>query len=165
MNISKFCRALAEYALLTTILMLIHTGIASANSDAAINKILAMESAPDGVVFEVVSGKENYLQTALDKYDRYKKQLREKFPELDLAIVTHGSEQFSLTTANRDQYAETHQRVQRINDDEVPVHICETHASWRDITAADYPDYVNVAAQGPAQIRDYQELGYVLVVL
>lgn len=145
--------------------MLMQIGTVSASSDDAINKILAMASPPEGVVFEVVSGEEDYLQTALDKYDRYKQQLREKFPELELAIVTHGSEQFSLTTANRDAYAETHQRVQTINDDNVPVHICETHASWRDITAEDFPDYVNVAAQGPTQIRDYQALGYILVVL
>lgn len=134
-------------------------------SDVEIEKILAMKTMPDGIVFEVVSGNEDYLKTALSKFERYQKKLKAKFPKIDLAIVTHGSEQFSLTKDNKKKYAETHKRVQRISDSDVPVHICETHASWRDITAEDFPDYVNVSAQGPIQIRQYQELGYILIIL
>lgn len=134
-------------------------------SNSEIEKILAMKTMPDGVVFEVVSGNEDYLKTALNKFELYQKKLKAKFPDIDLAIVTHGSEQFSLTRENKTKYADTHKRVQRISDSDVPVHICETHASWRDITAEDFPDYVNVSAQGPIQIRQYQELGYILIIL
>lgn len=134
-------------------------------SDAEIDKILAMKTIPDGVVFEVVSGSEGYLKTALNKFELYQKKLKAKFPKIDMAIVTHGSEQFSLTKDNKKKYTETHKRVQRISDSNVPVHICETHASWRDIVPEDFPDYVNVSAQGPIQIKQSQELGYILIVL
>lgn len=148
--------------LLTT--MLFSASIGAMASDLEIENILVLSEAPSGVVFEVASGNENYLKTALDKFDRYQKQLRKKFPDLDLALVTHGKEQFALTTDNRKKYADTHERIERISAD-VPVHICETHASWYDVQAEDYPDYITVSATGPAQVRLYKEMGYILVVL
>lgn len=144
------------------------TGFAMSGAHAdedEIAAILAMEKAPEGVVFEVVSGDETYIETALHDFKGYQRQLREKFPDIELAIVTHGSEQFALTSTKRDSYPEVHEQVQSIVADNVPVHICETHAGWRGITAEDFPDYVNVSAQGPVQIRQYQELGYLLVEL
>jgi len=134
-------------------------------SDTEMDTILKMETMPEGVVFEVVSGNEDYLKTALDKFDTYQEQLKEKFPNIKLAIVTHGSEQFALTKNNKEKFAATHLKVQKISNDDVPVHICETHASWRDVSASDFPDYVDVSATGPSQIRAYQGLGYILVIL
>ena len=49
--------------------------------------------------------------------------------------------------------------------DDITVHVCGTHASWRGKVDEDFPDYVDVAVSGPAQINDYQALGYELVVL
>jgi len=140
------------------------TSLAQANEDK-VNQVLAMETAPEGVVFEVVSGNKDYLKSALDRFEVYQKQLKEKFPEIELAIVSHGREQFSLTKQNQMTFKGTHEQVQRITDSDVPVHICETHASWYDISAEDFPDYVSVSAQAPQQIRDYQELGFLLIVL
>lgn len=153
------------YYLSTALLLMLGLVGLSQASEEQINKVLAMEEAPEGIVFEVISGKKDYLKTALDTFEIYQKQLKEKFPDIELAIVSHGSEQFSLTKQNQEIFKDTHQQVQRITDAEIPVHICETHASWYDITAEDFPDYVSVSSQGPAQIRDYQELGYLLIVL
>ena len=55
--------------------------------------------------------------------------------------------------------------MKRLVASDVPVYICETHASWRDVSAEEFPDYINVASQGPAQIKQYQELGYTLVII
>ena len=136
------------------------------NDKAEINKILAMPNAPDGVVFELI-GSENstYLPNALTKVESYKDQLKKKFPEIEIAVVSHGAEQFELTTNNAKKEKKTHSIVKRISNDDVPVHICETHASWRDVAAEDFPEYITVSAQGPIQIRQYQELGYILVVV
>jgi hypothetical protein len=49
--------------------------------------------------------------------------------------------------------------------DDVPVHVCETHAGWYGVTAEDFPDYVNVAPTGPGQIQLYEALGFYLVVI
>ncbi len=137
----------------------------SVASEAEVAQILQQETAPTGVVFEVVAGDEAYLKTALDKFQIYQQQLKAKFPDIRLAIVSHGSEQFALTTANQEKHAESHRLVQRIIAEDVPVAVCGGHAKWRGLSAEDFPDYVEVAASGPAQIRDYQALGYLLVIL
>ena len=139
---------------------------AFADDKLDIGKILAMSEAPEGVVFELI-GSENsqYLPNSLSKIESYKTQLKNTFPNIEIAVVAHGSEQFELTKDNAKQEKKSHDLVKRITLDDVPVHICETHASWRGIEAADFPDYITVSAQGPIQIRQYQELGYLLVVV
>jgi intracellular sulfur oxidation DsrE/DsrF family protein len=127
--------------------------------------ILTQEKAPDGIVFEVIGSDGEYLTDALERIQEYKEQLQKKFPKLDIAVVSHGSEQFSLTTDNAQKFKTAHGSVKRLVASDVPVYICETHASWRDVTAEEFPDYITVASQGPAQIRQYQELGYTLVII
>ncbi len=130
-----------------------------------IASILTKTETPDGVVFEVIGSDGAYLTGALEKIQKYKETLQKKFPKLDIAVVSHGSEQFALTTDNAEKYKKAHDGVKRLVASDVPVYICETHASWRDVTAEEFPDYINVASQGPAQIKQYQELGYTLVVI
>jgi len=152
-------------SLLFLVLSLLSLAILASDKDD-IATILAMKDAPDGVVYELI-GSENstYLPNALRKIEGYNKQLKEKFPKIEIAVVAHGSEQFELTKDNAKKEAKSHKLVQRISDSDIPVHICETHASWRGISAEDFPDYITVSAQGPIQIKQYQELGYLLVVI
>lgn len=131
-----------------------------------INKILAMKEAPDGVVFELIGSEDSqYLPNALNKVETYKNTLKQKFPNIELAVVSHGAEQFELTSDNATKEKKSHNIVKRITLGDVPVHICATHASWRGIDEEDFPEYITVSAQGPIQIRQYQELGYILVVV
>jgi len=127
--------------------------------------LLARDKAPDGVVFELIGDEDDYLLNALEKVKTYKEQLQKKFPDLDIAVVSHGAEQFNLTKNNQSTAKEAHSHVQQLVASDVPVHVCETHASWRDVTAEDFPDYITVSTTGPAQINQYQELGYILVVI
>lgn len=139
---------------------------ALASDKADINKILGMSTAPDGVVFELIGSEDStYLPNALTKIESYKKQLQMKFPDIEVAVVAHGSEQFELTIDNAEKEKKSHDLVKRITSDNVPVHICETHASWRGVGGEDFPEYVTVSSQGPTQIREYQNLGYILVVV
>jgi intracellular sulfur oxidation DsrE/DsrF family protein len=130
-----------------------------------ITKILSQDKTPDGIVFEVIGSDGKYLTEALEKIQAYKVELQAKFPKLDIAVVSHGSEQFSLTSDNAKKYKKAHSSVKRLVASDVPVYICETHASWRDVSAEDFPKYISIAAQGPAQIKQYQELGYTLVII
>ena len=52
-----------------------------------------------------------------------------------------------------------------VNSNDVNVHVCGTHAEWKNKAPDDFPDYVNVSATGPAQIKDYVALGYELITL
>ncbi len=143
-------------------LLLLTTGPLQAGE--RMQSLLGSEQAPAGVVFEIVEGDENALEWAMPQVAEYARQLRARFPGIGIAVVTHGTEQFALERRYRDEYTEVHQLVRSLTEDEnVPVHVCGTHASWYDVTPEDFPDYVDVSAAGPAQINDYRQLGWVLI--
>lgn len=126
-----------------------------------INELLAAPTAPEGVVIEIVTGSAQGLDWALPKARDYVKQLRQRFPDLHIAIVTHGKEQFALTKKDQKSQAKVHSITQQlVKDDKVPVHVCGTYAGWKGLATEDFPSYVDVAAAGPAQINDYIALGY-----
>jgi len=134
------------------------------SSDVA--TLLGRKEAPAGVVFEIVSDEYGLLGKLLPSVKQNIDKLRERFPGLPVAIVTHGSEQFDLMTENRNTASKTHNLVEAlVAQDEIEVHVCGTHAEWYGKTPEDFPDYVDVSAAGPAQINDYIALGYEVIVL
>lgn len=169
-NSSALCRkqavkALYSLLLLLSFVFLFSTVAAATNKDKTINDILKLKEIPSGVVIEIVTGAGESLEWALPLADDYIKKLRTKFPELSIAIVSHGAEQFALTKDEKDDNKEIHSLVQSLGKADVPVHICETFAGWRGLSSDDFPDYVNVAAAGPAQINNYISLGYELIII
>jgi intracellular sulfur oxidation DsrE/DsrF family protein len=134
------------------------------SSDVA--TVLAGKEAPAGVVFEIVGGDRGELGGLLLSVTRDIEKLRQRFPDLPIAVVTHGYEQFDLLSENRTTAAQAHNLVtELVNTNEIEVHVCGTHAEWQGKTPEDFPDYVNVSAAGPAQINDYVSMGYELIVL
>jgi len=138
---------------------------AQAGNQAAIEQLLAQDDAPFGVVFEIVERDENALQWAIPAINRYVRQLRKRFPDIGLAVVSHGREEFALMKSRRADNADVHQVVQSLVADDVPVHVCGTLASWRGKNADDFPDYIDVSPAGPTAIRNYEAMGYVLIEL
>lgn len=134
------------------------------DSHAQIKEILSLKEAPAGVVFEIVTGESNSLEWALPETQSYIKELRARFPKLDIAIVTHGNEQFALKKTNDKKYKKVHSLTQQlVQSDHVPLHVCGTYAGWKGVSEEEFPDYVDVTAAGPATINDYVALGYVLI--
>ncbi|HEC20595.1 MAG TPA: hypothetical protein ENI97_14855 [Gammaproteobacteria bacterium] len=142
---------------------LLFSGLGQAGNQAEIDRLLAREDAPFGVVFEIVEGDGDALQWAIPTVNDYVKQLRARFPDIGLAVVSHGSEQFGLMKSEQKDNAQVHKTVQSLVASDVPVHVCGTHASWRGKNASDFPDYVDVAPAGPTEIRNYEAMGYVLI--
>jgi len=138
-------------------------GIVQAND--VVDKLLAQAEPPQGVVFEIVEADESALEDLLPRVRSAIKNIRARFPATEFAVVSHGKEEFALQSQYQGEYAEIHQQVQSLVADDVPVHVCETHAGWFGVTAEDFPDYVNVAPTGPGQVRLYEELGYELIVI
>ncbi|MCF6256628.1 MAG: DsrE family protein [Gammaproteobacteria bacterium] len=139
------------------------TANVQANNQQEIEQLLAQKDAPFGVVFEIVEGNDDALQWAIPAVNKYIRQLRERFPGIGLAVVSHGSEQFGLMKNQKKENALVHTAVQSLVASDVPVHVCGTHASWRGKTADDFPDYVDVTPAGPTEIRNYEAMGYVLI--
>ena len=140
--------------------------VAAASSEDEVNAVLGLAEAPPGVVFEVVSGSETRLVELTPQLKRFAARLRARFPDLEIALVTHGSEQFSLLSANAHQYPDLHREVAALTEQQaIPVHVCGNHASWRDNVPDDFPAYVDVAPSAGGQLRHYAERGFVLIVL
>ncbi|OYX14820.1 MAG: hypothetical protein B7Z15_02690, partial [Rhizobiales bacterium 32-66-8] len=69
-------------------------------------------------------------------------------------------------TAQRDRNPQVHQLVETLGRDQgIPVHVCETYAGGRGLGVEHFPAYVDVAPSGPAQLRNYEMLDYVRVVV
>lgn len=136
-------------------------------ADAAsdIDFIVQAKHPPKGVVFEVVEGRKEALQIALQMIETYSAKLKAAVPNIKFAVVSHGSEQFALLKSNKTEYNNTHAKVQSLVASDVPVHVCGTHASWYDLKKTDFVDYVDVADAGPAKIREYQRMGYALIII
>ena len=150
--------------IVVSFLMLCQTLHAEANH--TLDHLLKQNEAPEGVVFEIITADDNGLEWAMPRTRQYIKQLHEKFPQLAIAVVTHGREMFALQ--NRDIVANqhVHNQVQSLLQDEnVSLHACGTYAGWRGLTREDFPAYVDVTASGPATINDYVALGYVKVII
>jgi len=138
----------------------------AANDQQKVDNIIALEKAPVGVLFELI-GRENgkYLPEGLKKVEAYKAQLEKKFPDIKVAVVTHGSEQFELTKDNAIEQSKTHNIVKRITAENVPVHVCANHASWRGKTEIDFPDYVLASSGAGSQMKEYQDKGYIRILI
>jgi len=130
------------------------------------DRLLSMKTPPPGVVIEIVSNDNDLLVTLLPTIKTNIEKLRHKFPGLQIAIVSHGREQFTMTKKNAKINQKTHTLVETlVKKDNINFHICGTHASWFNVMSEGFPEYVDVSPAGPTQINDYEEMGYELIVL
>lgn len=137
-----------------------------APAQPAVDALLRGGVEPDGVVFEIIEDDEDDLAWALPEVARLSAQLRSAFPGLPVVVVTHGYEQFGLLSSEaHGPLAPIHQAARELRGQDVGLHVCGVHASWEGYAPEDYPAYVDVSPSGPAQIRDYENLGYEVIRL
>ena len=152
--------------LLSFVALSLCLNIAAADADTQFANLLESGKAPAGVVIEVVSGNKDYLSEVLPRVSDYQKRLRSKFPGLPVAVVSHGMEQFSLTSDQAGKRGKLFKLSEAlVNNEDVALHVCGGHARIRGVDTDSFASFVDVADSGPAQIRAYQELGYVLIVM
>jgi len=148
------------------VVLLCFAGRAAASSDDTVNTLLAQSKAPPGVVFEIVSGDRDALRWAIPTVTRYTNQLRQRFPDISIAVVTHGDEQFALLAERETTNRDVHREVRNLSSQkDIAVHVCGTYAAMKDHAPEEFPDYVDVAAAGPATINDYRAIGFVHVLV
>ena len=135
--------------------------LASADVDA----LLQRDEAPVGVLFEIVEGDEAALDELLPRVREAIVQLRARFPQTAFAVISHGREEFALQSRYEQQYVDIHREARSLVANDVALHVCGNHASWYDVSADDFPDYVEVATTAREQIGTYPQLGYDLVII
>jgi intracellular sulfur oxidation DsrE/DsrF family protein len=135
----------------------------TAEASTPIDAVLQARHEPPGVVFEIATGKSDSLEWALPLVKNYIGQIRQRFPHVHIAVVTHGRELFTLQKSKAASDASVHKLTRQLVQDGVNLHVCGTYAERRGLSEEDFPEYVNVAAAGPAQINDYVSVGYIRI--
>lgn len=134
------------------------------DANKQVENILSSNQVPAGIIFEIVTGSADSLEWALPETQKLIKKLRSRFPKLEVAIVTHGNEQFALKTSNIIKHKKVHSLTQQlVQKDNIQLHVCGTYAAWKNVSEEEFPEYVDVTAAGPATINDYISLGYILI--
>ena len=155
---------------LTIIALLLHVPTVLASDDfpeqAFVNQILNEDSPPSGVIFTVREYDEDALYWVLPRVEQYMLELRQRFPKLQIAMMSHGDEIISLSQENKHKHKTTHKLLQKlVTQNNLLFHICGTMAHMSGLDPDDFPDYVDVVPYGPAQVEDYLSLGFELVDL
>src|SRR5688500_1654422 len=88
-------------------------GVAVAAVETEVDAILQRSEPPPGVVFEIEQAEENALDWAMPKVNRSVEKLRERFPRLDIAVVSHGQEMLALQSNRREHDRKAHDLAQR----------------------------------------------------
>ncbi|BBN59718.1 DsrE family protein [Hydrogenovibrio marinus] len=132
----------------------------------AVAKILAMQHQPDGVVFDIETLDENALPAFAPYVSKQIQMIRKKFPDVDIAVVTHGAEEFALQKKEEAKNHKLHDLFnQMVKDEGVSVHVCGAVAGLKKLTQEDFPDLVSFSTSGMAQLNDYKALGYTVVTI
>jgi len=127
------------------------------------DEILALKVAPKGIVIELIESQESDIQWAMQAVQRLSDKLHKKFPTMPIVVVSHGVELFALSLSERKNYPKVHSLVEQLNQKNIRVEVCGTHASWRLKQEEHFPSYVRLVDEGPAQITFYEDLGYLLI--
>ncbi len=140
--------------------------VSAANTYSEIHRILAADQPPKGIAFELVEGSEADMEWALAMVRELSTQLRQRYKDLPIVLVSHGQEMFALSKENKGQHKSSHDLAKQLATKEnVPVQVCGTHAAWEGYSEKDFPGYVTVVEQAPAQLSFYEGRGYTVIEL
>jgi intracellular sulfur oxidation DsrE/DsrF family protein len=124
-----------------------------------VEKLMAQTEAPEGVVFELLSREPNFVAKRAKLIEHQVSELKKRFPNLDISIVSHGRElaEFSSQGAHLEVF-KTLSEQQSVN-----LHVCGTVAQRLTIDENRFAEFVDITPSGTAQLNDYRKLGYVVI--
>ena len=121
---------------------------------------------PEGVVFMVMDHDTEAYEWVLPRLERYVKIIHQEWPDLPLAVLSHGDEIFSLLVKNEQEYSEFHRRIRLlVENDKLDFQVCGAFAAMSGVDESEFVDFVDVVPSAPTQISDYRLMGYELVHL
>ncbi len=131
-----------------------------------IREIVTADTPPAGIIFTLREYEDDALEWVLPRVASYLTTIHKKFPDLPVAMLSHGDELMAASTDQIPEFRSMHRLLRQLIDEQGLVfHICESAASMNGLDEADFPDYVSVVPYGPAQVENYLALGYQLVDL
>ncbi len=121
---------------------------------------------PEGVLFLVMEQDDEALYWVLPRVTHYTQQLREKWSDLAIVVLSHGDEMLSLTNDLKSLHNELHQAIKKLMADyNVLFQVCGSYASFADIDVSEFPDHIDVVPFAPAEIETYRQMGFKMINL
>ena len=121
---------------------------------------------PAGIIFVVREYDESAYIWIAPRLEYYVDLLLQKYPELSIAVVSHGDEILALTSTNEIEYAGVHDTVRRITEKYgVDFQVCGAFAAFNGLSESDFPSFIDVVPYGPSSISDYRSLNFELIDL
>ena len=142
------------------LLLLVSPLRAGETAAATLDRLFAGSEAPDGVVFEIIAWQDNTWDWAAPLLRRHVERLRASYPRLQMALVSHGAELFDLSRHAGLRQQPAIRELARLSAEGLEIHVCGEYAARKRLGTRDFPDFVDVAASGSAQLADYIKLGY-----
>lgn len=128
-----------------------------------VKTMLESSEPPEGVVFDIETLDENAL-TELAPYVREQIRLvKQRYPDVDIAVVSHGAEEFALQKGAAKQHADLHSMFSQLSGQDVSIHVCGAVGGLKKLTQEDFPEFVSYSESGMAQINDYKALDYTII--
>ena len=153
-------------ALLAICLLLMFAPLQAGDQvDTRLQRLLAGEQRPEGVVFEIIAWQDNTWDWAAPMLRVYVDRLRAQHPGFEVALISHGAELFDLARSAGLQDKPAMRKLARLSAENVEIHVCGEYARWKRLGPTDFLDFVDVAASGSAQLADYVRLGYAHIKL
>ena len=128
-----------------------------------IDDILNAEK-PEGVLFLIMEQDVDAFQWVLPRIIKYTHQLRIKWSDLSVVVLSHGDEMFALKKELRALYEKVHQDLQTlITEYDVLFQVCGSYANYSDIDPSEFPKHVDVVPFAPAEIENYRQLEFDII--
>jgi hypothetical protein len=145
-------------------------GTATAEMDEAlfpeqdtVNRML-LEDRPEGFLFLVMEDDAEALQWVLPRILHYAGQFKAVWPDLPLAVLSHGEEMMGLLSEYAPLYPQMHDNLRRLIEEfDASFHVCGAYAAMSGVAASEFPDYVDVVPFGPAEIENYRLMEYAVL--
>jgi len=132
---------------------------------ASVDALIAGDIVPEGVAFEIITWEDNAWEWAAPMLQSLTEQLRNRYPDLDIALISHGNELFDLAIKNKDRSEAFINTLQSLSEDNVNIHVCGDFAKYKHLGTNDFLPFVDVSPSGPAQLQDYINLGFDHIML
>ena len=147
-------------AFLFTVLILLS---ALAQSSEIVDQLLASDTPPPGVVFDVDEWDLDALHWAIPQIRDYVDRLRARFPGIEMVVVSHGDEEFALIKSAKKDHASVHRQVKALVADQVSVQVCAGHAIMNGYSENSFVDFVEPVPEGVGALAKFQLRGFVYV--
>jgi len=152
--------------LLVGLAIFMQQAIAESYPEQSLVDNIVSKAEPDGVAFLVMEHDEEALQWVIPRVTHYVRQLRKKWHDLPIVVLSHGDEMFALQSQYETLYASLHEGVRSLVEDyDVLFQVCGSYAYLSDIDASAFPRYVDVVPFAPAEIDNYRQMEYRIINL